>query len=59
MIKKSRVVQRDELGESTLKLIDEFTEWFFPATAEEVGREFIIFLKWLEKNGYEIIRSKK
>ena len=53
-MKKSRVVQRDELGESTLKILNEFDEWFLPATIEEVGHEFFMFLKWLEKNGYVI-----
>lgn len=53
-MKKSRVVQRDELGESTLKILNEFDKWFFPATVEEVGHEFLMFLKWLGKNGYVI-----
>jgi hypothetical protein len=54
-MKKSRVVQRDELGEWTLRILNEFDEWFLPATIEEVGREFFMFLKWLDKNGYVII----
>lgn len=56
-MKKSRIVQRDELGEGTLEVLREFEGWFLPATIEEVGGEFIIFLKWLEKNGY-VIESK-
>ena len=53
-MKKSRVVQRDELGESTLRILNEFDEWFLPATIEEADQEFFIFLKWLGKNGYVI-----
>lgn len=53
-MKKTRVVQRDELGEDTLKVLKEFSEWFFPATMEEMGHEFYMFLKWLEDNNYII-----
>lgn len=54
-MKKSRVVQRDELGEETLEILREFTEWFLPATMKEMGNEFFMFLKWLEKKGYKIV----
>jgi len=53
-MQKSRVVQRDELGEDMLRILREFDEWFLPATIEEVGREFTMFLKWLEDSGYKI-----
>lgn len=56
-MKKSRVVQRDELGEETLEILKEFEEWFLPATVEEVGHEFFMFLKWLGDSGYIIVRS--
>lgn len=54
-MKKSRVVSRDELGEDTLRVLKEFEGWFLPATAEEVGKEFFMFLKWLEKNDYKLV----
>ena len=57
-MEKSRIVQRDELGEDTLRVLREFDNWFLPATVEEVGREFAIFLKWLEDNEYRITSSK-
>lgn len=57
-MKKSRVVRRDELGEWTLEILKEFEGWFYPASVEESGRIFFMFLKWLEKNGYEIVRAK-
>ncbi|KKL74865.1 hypothetical protein LCGC14_2060590 [marine sediment metagenome] len=58
-MKGSRVVTRDELGESTLGILREFDEWFLPATMEEVGHEFIMFLKWIENNGYVIRKEEK
>lgn len=57
-MKKTRVVQRDELGEDTLKVLREFDEWFLPATMKEIGNEFFMFLKWLEKNGYMITKEE-
>ncbi len=54
-MKKSRVVKRDGLNEDTLKVLREFTEWFLPATMDEIGNEFLMFLKWLEKNEYMIV----
>lgn len=57
-MKKSRIVQRDELEEWTLEVLREFEGWFLPATVEEVGGEFMVFLKWLEKNGYIIINAR-
>ena len=56
-MKKSRVVQRDELREDTLRILREFDEWFLPATMEEMGRQFIMFLKWLDDNDYEIVKK--
>ncbi len=57
-MKKSRVVQREELGESMLMILEEFDCWFYPATTEEVGRKFNMFLKWLENNEYVITKSE-
>ena len=59
MMIKSRIVQRDELGEYTLEILKEFYEWFFPTTVEEMGHEFLMFLKWLEKNGYMIVKEEQ
>jgi len=58
VMRKSRAAQRDELKDSTLGILREFDDWFLPATMDEVGREFLLFLKWLDTNGYEIIKSK-
>jgi hypothetical protein len=56
-MKKSRVVRRDELGEGVLEILGKFEDWFYPATVEESGRIFFMFLKWLEKNGYVIVKN--
>ena len=49
-----REAKREDLSEDTLKVYREFQDWFLPATAEDVGREFIIFLHWLDKKDYVI-----
>ena len=56
-MRKSRVVQRDELKVSTLRILKEFDGWFLPATMDEAGREFLLFLKWLDDNDYEIVKK--
>ena len=56
-MRKSRTAQRDELGESTLGIHREFDDWFLPATMDEVGREFLLFLKWVDDNDYEIVKK--
>jgi hypothetical protein len=56
-MEKSRVVRRDELGEDSLRILREFDEWFLPATMEEAGNQHLMFLKWLEDNGYKIVRN--
>ena len=57
-MRKSRTAQRDELKESTLGILREFDGWFLPATMDEVGREFLLFLKWLDDNDYVIIKAE-
>ena len=56
-MKKSRIAYREDLGEDMSRILKEFTEWFLPATMEEVGHEFIMFLKWLEDNNYNIVKK--
>jgi len=56
-MRKSRTAQRDELKESTLGILREFDDWFLPATMDEVGREFLLFLKWVDDNDYEIVKK--
>jgi len=56
---KRAITKREDLEEDTLGVLREFDEWFLPATMEEIGREFIIFLKWLEKSDYKIVRIPK
>ena len=56
-MRKSRTAQRDELKESTLGILREFDGWFLPATMDEVGREFLLFLKWVDDNDYEIVKK--
>ena len=56
-MRKSRTAQRDELRESTLGILREFDDWFLPATMDEVGREFLLFLKWVDDNDYEIVKK--
>ena len=58
MSKKRTITRRDDLGEDTLVVLREFEGWFFPATMEEVGQEFPMFLKWLGDNGYVITKEE-
>ena len=54
--RKPRIAEREDLREDTSRILKEFSEWFLPATMEEVGCEFVMFLKWLEDNNYDIVK---
>lgn len=58
MWEEIRETRRVDLGENTLGILREFDRWFLPASIEDVGGEFLIFLKWLEKKGYVIIPAE-
>lgn len=54
----TRKATREDLREGTLSVLREFDEWFLPATVRDMGREFIIFLKWLDERGYVITKEE-
>lgn len=53
----ARKVSREDLDSDIREILRQFEKWFFPASVHDVGNEFIIFLAWLYRNNYAIIKA--